>query len=263
MLPISVFDNIEIRIGRDSGPISLDCDAPNIPCNRENLVWRAAELFREAGGVGHMLHIVLKKTIPSGAGLGGGSSDAAGILLALNACHDNILPVTDLQRLALGLGADVPFFLHRRAALATGIGENLEFVEKVPEYPLLLIKPSVSVPTKWVYENLKLTRGRSHIKLHCFNNGPWQLEPFIVNDLEPVTASRYPIVRDLKRWLLERGALASSMSGSGPTVFGIFGSLEEVKAAESEARKDWKDFWISSASVISEPDSVIRRKSSF
>jgi len=254
MLPVSVFDHIRIEAGPDHGPITLDCNVPEVPSNHENLAWRAADLFRKAAGTDLAIHITLDKSIPSGAGLGGGSADCAGVLLALNSVFDNPLGPAVLDELALGLGADVPFFLHRKPALATGVGEKLEFLEGVPEYPLLLIKPDLSVPTAWVYQNLKLTRGSAHITLNRFKADPWQFGEFVSNDLESVTIPRYPVLSKLKDWLLDRGALSASMSGSGPTVFGVFASLEAARAAEAEAGEAWGNFWVWTARALGSVD---------
>jgi 4-diphosphocytidyl-2-C-methyl-D-erythritol kinase len=247
MLPISVFDRISLEVSRGRGRISLRCDAVEIPDDASNLAWRAAELFLGALGEQAGIHITLEKKIPSGAGLGGGSSDAAGVLVALNSCFDHALPISLLEDIACRIGADVPFFLHGIAALATGIGERLEFVPDVPEYPLLLIKPPIIVPTAWVYQNLKLTRGKAQITLYDFNSRPWRFDGVVENDLESVTVSKYPIIADLKAWLLGNGALAASMSGSGPTVFGIFSSREAADAAGSDAAVAWKGCWIKTA----------------
>jgi 4-diphosphocytidyl-2-C-methyl-D-erythritol kinase len=259
MLPISVYDHIEIEGRPGDGPITIDCaspkipDEPVIPSDERNLAWRAAELYMKASGIKAGIHIDLKKDIPSGAGLGGGSSDAAGVLAGLNTLFENAVSFADLERLAAGLGADVPFFLHRRAALATGIGENLQPVDIVPGSPLLLIKPPVSVPTGWVYRNLKLTKGSPQIKLVCSGHGPWQLTDLvdrIQNDLESVTVPRYPVISEIKDYLIARGALAACMSGSGSTVFGIFETEQAAKEAAIFAEKDWPPvFWVRAAVV--------------
>lgn len=254
MLPVTVFDRIGIEVEAGEGPVSLECSEPEIPHDAQNLAWRAADLFREATGNRSGVRMRLDKAIPSGAGLGGGSSDAAGVLVSLNEHFGKPLSGGELERLALRLGADVPFFLYRRPALATGVGEKLEFAGEVPGYPLVLIKPPLSVPTAWVYQSLKLTRGGSQITLRNFSADPWRLAEFVQNDLEPVTASRHPVVSDLKRWLLERGAPAAAMSGSGPTVFGIFESGGAARAVAAEARAAWEGFWVCAAEVIGAPD---------
>jgi 4-diphosphocytidyl-2-C-methyl-D-erythritol kinase len=250
MLPVSVFDNIRLDVRPGGGPISITCDRPEIPSDDRNLAWRAAELYVKSSGKEAGIDIHLEKHIPSGAGLGGGSSDAAGVLVALNSFFQNAVPPCELEKLALRLGADVPFFLHARPALATGIGEKLEFADGVPDYPLLLIKPPVIVPTGWVYQSLNLTKDAAQIKLDDFSAYPWQIQELIENDLESVTVPRYPVIADLKQWLLGQGALAASMSGSGPTVFGIFRTRQAAAAAEIAAKRDWPDFWVNAAEVI-------------
>jgi 4-diphosphocytidyl-2-C-methyl-D-erythritol kinase len=250
MLPISVFDNISIDVRPGGRHISITCDTPEIPSDERNLAWRAADLYVKSSSSTAGMKIHLEKHIPWGAGLGGGSSDAGGVLVALNSFFENALPPDDLQRLALSLGADVPFFLHSKPALATGIGEKLQFAGKVPDYPLLLIKPPLTVPTGWVYQSLKLTKCLSLIRLSSLSEHPWQLQHLVENDLESVTVYRFPVIAELKRWLICQGALAASMSGSGPTVFGIFRTAQAAEDAEIIAKKDWPDCWVHTAEVI-------------
>jgi len=254
MLPVSVFDRLTLRAGPETGPITLACGFPDIPVDGRNLAWRAADAFRKAARIDTGIHITLDKAIPAGAGLGGGSADAAAVLLGLNAGFDNPLAMSELEGLALRLGADVPFFLHRKAALATGIGEKLEFLDSTPNYPLVLIKPPISVPTAWVYQSLKLTRGTAQIKLNRFMAQSEAPGLFMENDLESVTVPKYPVIGRLKTWLIEHGAVAASMSGSGPTVFGVFDSLDAARAAEAEAGKEWENFWVKAAEVLSATD---------
>ena len=250
MLPISIFDNISIDVQPGGGPISITCDWPDVPSDERNLAWRAADRYMKSSMKRARVSIHLEKHIPWGAGLGGGSSDAGSVLVALNSFFENAVPPGDLERLALSLGADVPFFLHSRPALATGIGEKLQFTDGAPDYPLLLIKPPVIVPTGWVYQSLKLTKTTAQISLDCLNEHPWQFQDLIGNDLESVTASRYPVIADLKRWLIGQGALAASMSGSGPTVFGIFRTGQAAHDAAIAAKRDWPDCWVHAAQVI-------------
>jgi 4-diphosphocytidyl-2-C-methyl-D-erythritol kinase len=250
MLPISVFDNISIAVRPGGGSISMTCDSPEIPSDDRNLAWRAADLYLKSINSGTGVDIHLEKRIPWGAGLGGGSSDAGGVLVALNSFFKSPISQGDLERAARSLGADVPFFLHSRPALATGIGETLQFADKVPDYPLLLIKPPVTVPTGWVYQSLKLTKELPQINLRSLSEHPWQLEHLIQNDLESVSVPRFPVIAELKRWLISQGALAASMSGSGPTVFGVFRTAQAAEDAEIIARKNWADCWIHTAQVI-------------
>jgi len=247
MLPISLFDRLSLEVEPGGGRITLSCDSVEIPDDERNLAWRAADLFLRAVGTEAKIHIGLQKNIPSGAGLGGGSSDAAGVLLSLNSFFESPLSISRLEDIGCRLGADVPFFLHKTPALATGIGEKLEFASGIPEYPLVLIKPPIMVPTGWVYENLKLTRGMAQIKLERLRQSPWQLDQVTENDLESVTIREYPVIADLKSWLRGHGAVTASMSGSGPTVFGVFVSREAAEAAALDAAEVWKDCWITAA----------------
>ncbi|MGC9196461.1 MAG: 4-(cytidine 5'-diphospho)-2-C-methyl-D-erythritol kinase [Syntrophobacteraceae bacterium] len=250
MLPISVFDRMTLGLRPGNGPITLACDTDEIPCDERNLAWRAADLFLKATGKKAGVAFRIQKVIPWGAGLGGGSSDAAGVLCALNCFFEGIVSAGDLASMALCLGADVPFFLDSRPALATGVGEKLEFVPGVPDYPLVLIKPPIVVPTAWVYQNLKLTKSRAQIKLTSFEDHPYQLEGCIENDLEAVTVSRYPVIAEIKSYLLDKGAMAASMSGSGPTVFAVFSSVAQAEEAARMAKKQWSDCWVRAARVI-------------
>lgn len=253
MLPVDVRDHLELALAVEGG-IRLTCDDADLPVDGRNLAWRAAELFLATVGAEVGVDIRLKKNIPVGAGMGGGSADAAGVLLGLNRLFSSVLSMKRLAELALALGADVPFFLQGVPALATGIGERLEEVSGVPDYPLLLIKPSFSVSTKWVYQSLKLTRGASRINLRAFQACPWRLAQVMENDLESVTLHEYPLLSELKEWILERGALGALMSGSGPTVFGLFNERSQAERICTLAGEVWGDCWTAVAQVLGSPD---------
>jgi 4-diphosphocytidyl-2-C-methyl-D-erythritol kinase len=248
MLPVSVFDRLELESHNGSG-ISLACDEPAVPSDGRNLAWRAAEVFLKTVGSQIGVHIRLIKKIPVAAGLGGGSADAAAVLLALNSIHRPGLTMPQLQFLGEMLGADVPFFLYQRPALATGIGAQLSPVDGLPDYPLVLIKPPLNVSTRWVYQSLKLTRGESRIKIRPFIACPWQLREVMENDLETITLTQYPVLGQIKAWLLENGALGALMSGSGPTVFGVFRELGEAVLLEAQAKRKWIGCWVTATQV--------------
>jgi 4-diphosphocytidyl-2-C-methyl-D-erythritol kinase len=248
MLPIGIHDDLELEAHKGGG-ISLECDDLAVPSDARNLAWRAAEVFLNTVGSSIGVHLRITKKIPVAAGLGGGSADAAGVLLALNNLHHNCLTLLQLEFLGRKLGADVPFFLHQRPALATGIGEQLYMVEGLPDYPLVLIKPPLAVSTRWVYESLKLTRGESRINLDSFMNCPWQLQGVIENDLETVTLAEYPLLDQMKAWLLQNGAIAAAMSGSGPTVFGVFREMSQAERLEPLAKRRWGDCWAAATRV--------------
>lgn len=251
MLPIGVYDQIEVETGgRD---ITVHCDHPQVPEDETNLAWRAAHAYlantEQSGGC----RIRLRKSIPVGAGLGGGSADAAAVLLAMNELFGRRLSREQLCRIASRLGADVAFFIQQTPALATGIGENLECVAGVPEYPLVLVKPALTVSTGWVYGRLKLTRGGSRIKISAFLACPWQPQDFMENDLESVTLSEYPLLSRIKQWMLAQGALGALMSGSGPTVFGIFAEMGDAERVGEKAKRTWDGCWVKATKTLQGP----------
>ncbi len=220
-----------------------------VPSDAGNLAWRAAEAFFGAVRSKIGVAIRLTKRIPVAAGLGGGSADAAAVLLALNRMVGDRLAMPRLESLGQKLGADVPFFLHQRPSLATGIGEKLNRVDGLPDYPLVLIKPPLNVSTRWVYQSLKLTRGESRIKLARFMERPWQLREVMENDLETVTLSAYPVLAQIKEWLLQEGAIGALMSGSGPTVYGVFRDGSQAAALAAQAKCTWEGCWVAATRV--------------
>jgi 4-diphosphocytidyl-2-C-methyl-D-erythritol kinase len=248
MLPVGVCDFIELESHNRRG-ISLECDNPMVPSDESNLAWRAAELFLSTVGTGSGVHIRLAKRIPAAAGLGGGSADAAAVLLGLNRLHRSSLAMPLLESLGEKLGADVPFFLHQRPALATGTGVRLSPVEGLPDYPLLLIKPPLSISTRRVYQSLKLTRGESRISIVRFIACPWRVREVMENDLETVSMAEYSILGQIKEWLLQNGAAGALMSGSGPTVFGVFHEMDEVLLLEPQAKRRWPECWVAATQV--------------
>jgi len=252
MLPISVFDHLEVTMGGTA--VSLECCHPDLPQDDRNLVWRAADRFRQETGCSQGMHIKLVKNIPVGAGLGGGSSDAGVLLARLNQHMGKPLDHAGLVNLARSLGADVAFFVESRPALARGIGEKLEWVAGLPAYPLLLIKPPVMVSTRSVYQKLTLTRQEAAITIRALKAQPWDFQQVLENDLESVTVIEFPVITQIKQWLRDNGALGALMSGSGPTVFGIFSDVTQARKVGSRARRAWPRCWVRSAQVLGEPD---------
>ena len=189
------------------------------------------------------LKIELTKNIPVAAGLGGGSSNAASILLALNAHYGHPFSDTHLFEMGLKLGADVPFFVFKKPALATGIGEKLDTFKGDLPYHFLLLYPGFSVSTAETYQNLNLGLTKAekkptsnHLKLNRFNPAR-----HLTNDLEQVTAPKYPEIGLAKEKLLNQGAVGALMSGSGPTVFGLFNNAETAETARQSLSVDRKD----------------------
>ncbi|MCL1981300.1 MAG: 4-(cytidine 5'-diphospho)-2-C-methyl-D-erythritol kinase [Proteobacteria bacterium] len=246
MHKVDLCDTIELTACGEA--VRLWCSDGQIPADQGNLVHRAADLFLGAargrpGVPGLGVTIRLTKHIPVAAGLGGGSSDAAATLKAMNGLFAGVLTQDELVELGLRLGADVPFFLaDSPAALATGIGEILQPVPPLQGYTLLLVNPGFSVSTRWAYQTFALTKNEDASMLQnlqeCVVEGAhWQgdqatISPDmpLVNDLETVTIARYPLLERLKGELLRCGAHRALMSGSGPTVFGLFADRHKAEA---------------------------------
>jgi len=254
MLPIGIYDYLEIELN-ESG-IELCCDGQAVPNDHRNLAWQAARLYLEEAGWKTGLLIRLEKSIPVAAGLGGGSADAAGVLLILNRICPAPMPESRLHQIAVRIGADVPFFIVRRPALCTGIGELLEIVDGVMDYPLVLIKPPVSVSTAEIFARIKLTRGQPHIRIASLLADPWSPNRVMENDLEVVTLGQVPVIGEIKRWFYDHGALGALMSGSGPTVFGVFESRGRALEVERKAQADWPDCWVKSTRVLASQEVI-------
>ena len=232
MQKVSLADEMEFAPRKDG--ISLACPGSDLPTGEGNLVVRAARaLFDEAGFEGGA-GITLRKRIPTAAGLGGGSSNAATTLAVLNEMFRFGFDRDRLIRIGARIGADVPFFIYGNSAWAFGIGEILEPAVTPPRMWLVLVNPGFEVPTKWVYQslNLPLTKAAIQYSIPTFS-GVRELAAILSNDLEAVTVVRYPRLDELKGFLLRQGALGSLMSGSGPTVFGLFENETDAIRAEN------------------------------
>lgn len=217
MVPVSVCDALEIAL-KDGGELEFMCSAPGVPQDEGNLVVQAVRLFCSAAGVAPRLRITLEKAIPHGAGLGGGSSDAATTLLALDALFETGMSLPALCRIAAEIGSDVPFFLSRSAAWIGGRGEIVEPVEGLESVPLLLVKPPFGVPTPWAYKQWK-----DSTEIPDVSYGEQSTRAgMLVNDLERPVFQKYLFLADLKRWLMSQPEVEGAlMSGSGSTVFAV------------------------------------------
>lgn len=234
MQMVSLFDELSISVAPGTD-IEVTTDSPEAPGGPSNIAYRAAERFLERAGCERAVSIDIKKNVPVGAGLGGGSSDAACVLRALNRCmSDTVGPsISDraLFDLAAALGSDVPFFLLDSPAVATGRGEVLRPVD-LPAFHYVLVNPGFVVSTASVYGNLDLTKTGENTTLTVSESSlgsPESIRKVLVNDLESSTLSMHPEIEKLKALLTENGALGALMSGSGPTVFGIFKGQAEAE----------------------------------
>jgi 4-diphosphocytidyl-2-C-methyl-D-erythritol kinase len=232
MQRISVYDEMTFQ-QLDRG-IILDCPGHPELENQQNIAYRAAEMIIQRTGWSHGIHISLEKHIPVAAGLGGGSSNAATTLLTLNEMLGTPFNQRELMQLGATLGADVPFFIYEQTAWAFGIGDRLEEAVDIPPLFFLLINPGFELSTKTVYENLNfaLTKEPIHYSIPRFLNVHDVVEG-LHNDLESVSTALYPIIGTLKDLLLGHGAIGALMSGSGPTVFGVFQGEEETIQARN------------------------------
>ena len=256
----------ELQLEGTCEKVELFCDTPEIPNDETNLVVKAARLLQKhfpgrCAGV----KITLKKSIPSGAGLGGGSGNAAGVLLALNHLWDLKISRENLIALSGELGSDVPFFLISPCAIGTGKGEILEPIKNPINLYVLMIYPNLPLSTPWVYGNLKLklTKHKNNISIltnFLMRSDFAQLGAGLYNDLEPIVFKRYPEILEIKNELLRSGAGGALLSGSGSTVFGIFDNPDLAKKALARfAGKKHKVFLAKSITSFSEffPDEMI------
>ncbi len=235
MQTIHLYDRVEIKKTR-SPHIHVETNLYYLPVNEDNLVYRAAKLMKDEFQIKEGVRIVLQKFIPVAAGLAGGSSDAAAVLVGMNRIFNLGLKQNKLMELGLKIGADVPFCIMRGTALAEGIGEKLTALPPMPKCPVLIAKPAISVSTKAVYEGLKLYDGMEHPDIDGVMEGIQQKDlkgvaSHMGNILETLTIPMYPVIEDIKKLMLENGALNAMMSGSGPTVFGLFPNEKEIRRA--------------------------------
>jgi len=216
--------------------LHLGCDRPELDCSESNLILRAARALQKALGRAEGARISLKKRIPLGGGLAGGSTDAAAALKGLNALWRGGLGLDDLRRIGATLGSDIPFCLETGWAYATGRGEKLSPLSLRRSLHLVLANPGFEVSTKWAYSGLaRIHTSRKNLSRACFeaiqSRDLDAMALTAINDLEPVTSGRYPEIALLERALLDQGALISRMSGSGPTVWGLFKDASAAKKA--------------------------------
>ncbi|HHV58833.1 MAG TPA: 4-(cytidine 5'-diphospho)-2-C-methyl-D-erythritol kinase [Clostridiaceae bacterium] len=237
MQEVELHDIITVEI--ISKGIEICCNNPKIPTDEANTAYRAAKLLLDEYKIQKGVKISIEKRIPAAAGLGGGSSDAAAVLKSMNQLFNLGLGEVSLQDLSVKVGADVPFFVDGYTQLAEGIGEKLAKVASMKPLDILLVNPGIEVSTAWVYRNLNLNAVTERPDTELLINAVMQndierLARNMKNVLETVTEKKYGIISEIKRQLKENGALGSLMSGSGPTVFGIFRDASLMENARSK-----------------------------
>lgn len=232
---ISLHDTLRFSLKKGKG-VSIATDHPKLPIGKNNLVYKAVQSMMKVSGYSGGIDIEIEKRIPLGAGLGGGSSNAATTLRALNHLLKTDLPEKALMGMGLEIGADVPFFFLKGAAIGSGIGERLRKVE-LPDLWYVLIYPNFEVSTRWAYHNFVLTNQQFHINLRGFLKTPKGISRILLNHLEAVVSKKYPQIGLMKKTLSSAGALGALMTGSGPTVFGLFAEKRSATAAYEKIKK--------------------------
>jgi 4-diphosphocytidyl-2-C-methyl-D-erythritol kinase len=237
MQRVDLCDELEIALTEIPG-IRVVCGGAGVPDGPGNIAWRAADVLLKLSGRQVGIDISIKKRIPVAAGLGGGSSDAASVLMGVNELLELGLSEERLMEIGVKLGADVPFFIFKKPALAEGIGDRLTPLDQVPSLWVVLVNPGIHVSTAWVYQNLQLTKKAAPAIVSRSYGNLDEVCELLSNDLEPVTCARFPLVSELKELLIAAGAHGSLMSGSGSTVFGLFADEGTARQAAAEIAKD-------------------------
>jgi len=226
MQTVDLFDTITVSAA-DGDFITIDTNSNKIPADSSNLAYKAAEYLKKNYNISKGIKIKIDKNIPVAAGLGGGSADCAAALIAVRNLYKLSITDEELAQIGKSMGADIPYCIYGGTYLAEGIGEKLTKLPPFPNMYVLIAKPDIDVSTKWVYRNFELSKvkrlpdidkmtdyiSENNIKGICDN---------LCNVLESVTAEKYPVIKDIKNTMIEFGALGALMSGSGPTVFGLY-----------------------------------------
>ncbi len=241
MQSVALFDEVWLEKSGEPG-ITIQTDMPQLPTGRRNLAYRAAELFMERYGIEEGVSIRIAKKIPVAAGLAGGSADAAAVIMALNRLFETHAAEKQLRDLALLIGADVPFCICRGTALAEGVGEKLMKLPPMPDCAILIAKPPYSISTRDAYEAFDVLDEPYHPSLDALLDAVKarnleKIASSMGNSLEAAVLPKHSDLREMLELFLEMGALGSGMSGSGPSVFGIFRDRDIAEKAQMELRR--------------------------
>ena len=240
MQTIHLYDRLDIKRTKESG-IQIQTNLSFLPVNENNLIYKAAKLLMDEFSITDGVSVKLDKRIPVAAGMAGGSTDAAAMLFGMNRLFSLGLTKRQLMERGVQIGADVPYCIMRGTALAEGIGEELSPLAPMVKCPVLIAKPSISVSTKFVYQNLKLDDATIHPDIDLLiedikAKNLHDIAAHMGNVLETVTIPNYPVIDEIKKHMLSNGAVGAMMSGSGPTVFGLFDDEDTAKKAYKAMR---------------------------
>ncbi len=243
MQTIRLFDRVKMSATRSTG-IRVKTNLKYLPTDKGNHAYQAAQMMMEEFGIKGGVFIELQKHIPVAAGLAGGSSDAAAVLVGMNLLYDLGLSQEELRLRGVKIGADVPYCIMRGTALAEGIGDKLTALPRIPDCSIVIAKPDVRVSTKFVYTHLELNDRTQHPRIddqiEAIRSGDLQkMSALCANVLEEVTIPAHPQIAALKEAMISQGALTAMMSGSGPTVFGIFDQKAKAESAFEKLRSDY------------------------
>ena len=242
MCCVGLYDTVSLSFGVKE--TSVSCRHPDVPEDETNLAAAAASLFLNTLNINDGIKISIEKQIPVGAGLGGGSSNAAAVFWGLNRYYGYPFSPDKLISMGRSIGADVPFFIFRKPAIVSGIGDKLNAYQGLESFKILLVFPGFGISTAKVYKNLNLGLTNCKKKLRSFLLNKQSFDPgcHLCNDLEPTAASMYPGIFTAKEALLKHGALGALMSGSGSTVFGLFSDSDTAFKANCAlaANDEWQ-----------------------
>ena len=241
MQTIHLYDRLDIAKCPEPG-IHITSNLSFLPVNENNLIYKAGKMLMDEFGIDSGVMVKLNKRIPVAAGMAGGSTDAAAMLYGMNELFELKLKRSDLMERGVKIGADVPYCILRGTALAEGIGEKLTALSPMVKCPVLIAKPQISVSTKFVYENLKLDENTLHPDIDRLirdieNKDLQAIAGHMGNVLESVTIPNYPIIAEIKELMRKSGAVNAMMSGSGPTVFGLFADDETAQRAYEDMQR--------------------------
>ncbi|XLQ19696.1 MAG: 4-(cytidine 5'-diphospho)-2-C-methyl-D-erythritol kinase [Candidatus Moraniibacteriota bacterium] len=249
----NLYDTVVIEFDEDSESISIECDNPDVPTNEQNICWKIAQKYFAKIGRRVGVKMIITKRIPMLAGLGGGSSDGASVLLALNEYFEDKLSNEELVKIASEVGKDIPFFLQDAfAAYVSGTGEDVESLFDFPQLSILVVNPKEEIGTPWAYgqldqrqwfmsdddrKNITLSMKESH---HTLDD----IVQYVYNDFAFVAQEQCYVIGEIKNAMQAFGARVTSISGKGPTVFGIFESIEELEKTKKNLQLWYRDFFV-------------------
>lgn len=250
----NLYDTVVVEFNENSESIAIECDNPDVPTDEQNICWKVAQKYFSRIDKRVGIKIIITKKIPMLAGLGGGSSDGASVLLALNEYFENVLSEEELVKIASEVGKDIPFFLQDAfAAYVSGAGEGVESIFNFPNLQILVVNPKEEIGTPWAYGQLDQRQwfmdsdDRKKLSLSMKENAHTldDIVQYVYNDFAFVAQEQCYVIGEIKNAMRAFGARAASISGKGPTVFGIFESSEELQKTKEILQKQYPEFFIS------------------